>query len=56
MLGVDGIQKVYGSTNNLVPPAITTLVRNVGLTICQSASSIKVCVFNMKLLIANMKY
>lgn len=41
MLGVDGIQKIYGSKNNLVPPAITTLIRNVGLTICQSASIVK---------------
>jgi len=47
MLGVDGIQKIYGSKNNLVPPAITTLIRNVGLTICQSASIVKVCIFKM---------
>ncbi|KAL5239980.1 hypothetical protein ACI65C_007390 [Semiaphis heraclei] len=41
MLGVDSIQKVYGSENNLLPPAITTLIRNVGLTFCQSTSLIK---------------
>ncbi|VVC33420.1 Ubiquinone biosynthesis hydroxylase UbiH/COQ6,FAD-binding domain,Ubiquinone biosynthesis [Cinara cedri] len=41
MLGIDGIQKVYGSKNNLIPSAITTLVRNVGLTFCQSASLFK---------------
>ncbi|XP_060878425.1 ubiquinone biosynthesis monooxygenase COQ6, mitochondrial isoform X1 [Metopolophium dirhodum] len=51
MLGVDGIQKIYGSKSNLVPPAITTLIRNVGLTICQSASIVKVCIFKMKLMI-----
>lgn len=43
MLGVDGIQKLYGSSNNFIPPAITTLVRNVGIAFCQSATSIKVC-------------
>lgn len=56
MLGVDSIQKVYGSNNSLVPSAITKLVRNVGLTVCQSVSSIKVCIFNIKLLIVNMTY
>jgi len=51
MLGVDGIQKIYGSKNNLVPPAITTLIRNVGLTFCQSTSIVKVCIFKIKLMI-----
>ncbi|XP_025193787.1 ubiquinone biosynthesis monooxygenase COQ6, mitochondrial [Melanaphis sacchari] len=41
MLGVDGIQKIYCSNNNLVPLAITTLIRNVGLSFCQSASIMK---------------
>ncbi|XP_060834424.1 ubiquinone biosynthesis monooxygenase COQ6, mitochondrial [Rhopalosiphum padi] len=41
MLGVDGIQKIYGSHNNVVPLAITTLIRNVGLSVCHSASIIK---------------
>lgn len=41
MLGVDGIQKICGSKNNLVPAAITTLIRNVGLSFCQSASIVK---------------
>jgi len=45
MLGVDAIQKIYGSSNNIVPPAITTLIRNVGLSFCQSASIIKVGIF-----------
>lgn len=53
MLGVDSIQKVYGSENNLLPPAITTLIRNVGLTFCQSTSLIKVCNFKIKLKIVN---
>lgn len=44
MLGVDGIQKVYGSNNCLIPPALTTLVRNVGIAFCQSAKPMKVCV------------
>lgn len=51
MLGVDGIQKIYGSKNNLVPPAIITLIRNVGLTFCQSVSIVKVCIFMMKLMV-----
>jgi len=42
MLGIDGIQKVYGSSNNFIPPAITTLVRNMGFAFCQSTSLIKV--------------
>jgi len=50
MLGIDGIQKVYGSNNNLIPPAITTLVRNMGLAVCQSATMIKVCTKNMQLI------
>lgn len=50
MLGVDGIQKIYGSNNNSVPPAITTLVRNIGLAFCQSATMLKVCTVNMKLI------
>lgn len=53
MLGVDVIQKVYGSNNNLVPPAITNLIRNVGITFCQSASIIKVCNFKMKQMITH---
>jgi len=53
MLGVDSIQKIYGSENNLVPPAITTLIRNVGLTFCQSTSIIKVCIFKIKLKIVH---
>lgn len=56
MLGIDGIQKVYGSTNNMVPSAITTLVRNVGLSFCQSASLLKVCVFKIKLMNVTFKY
>lgn len=51
MIGIDSIQKVYGSNNNLVPSAITTLVRNVGLAFCQSATLVKVCILKMKLLI-----
>lgn len=51
MLGIDAIQKVYGSSNSIVPSAITTLVRNVGLSFCQSASSLKVCILSMKLMI-----
>lgn len=43
MLGVDGIQKLYGSNNSLIPPAISSLVRNVGIAFCQSASTMKVC-------------
>lgn len=43
MLGIDGIQKVYGSYNSFIPSAITTLGRNVGLAVCQSASLLKVC-------------
>jgi hypothetical protein len=49
MLGVDGIQKIYGSHNNVVPLAITTLIRNVGLSVCHSASIIKVSIFMMRL-------
>lgn len=43
MLGIDGIQKVYGSSNCIVPSAVTALIRNVGISFCQSASSLKVC-------------
>lgn len=43
MLGVDGIQKLYGSSNNFIPPAFMKLVRDVGIAFCQSASSMKVC-------------
>lgn len=44
MIGIDGIQKIYGSNKNLVPSAIMSLVRNVGLAFCQSSSSLKVCI------------
>lgn len=50
MLGINGIQKVYGSNNNLIPPAVTSLVRNMGLTFCQSATLMKVCVCCLKLM------
>jgi len=53
MLGVDAIQKIYGSSNNFVPPAITTLIRNVGLSFCQSASIIKVCIFKRDYTLSN---
>jgi len=51
MLGIDSIQKVYGSNHSLIPPAITALVRNAGLAFCQSASSMKVCIQNTELII-----
>lgn len=47
MLGIDGIQKVYGN-NNLMPFAISALVRNMGFVVCQSVSSMKVCCTNFK--------
>jgi len=43
MLGIDGIQKVFGSNNTLIPSTITALVRNAGLSFGQSTSLIKVC-------------
>lgn len=51
MLGIDAIQKVYGSSNPMVPSAITTLVRNVGLSFCQSASLLKVCILRMRCMV-----
>lgn len=44
MLGVDGIQKIYGNNNNMMPFAITSLVRNMGFAVCQSVSSMRVCI------------
>lgn len=49
MIGIDGIQKVYGSNNTFVPPAFTTLIRNLGFTVCQSASLMKVNIKNIKI-------
>lgn len=45
MLGIDGIQKVYGSNNSLIPSAIMAFVRNTGLAFCQSPSLLKVCIY-----------
>ncbi|XP_050539759.1 ubiquinone biosynthesis monooxygenase COQ6, mitochondrial [Daktulosphaira vitifoliae] len=41
MIGIDGIQKIYGSHNSLIPNSILTFGRNLGLTFCQSASLLK---------------
>lgn len=56
MLGVDGIQKIYGNNNSMMPFAITALVRNIGFSVCQSISPLKVCILKFILIYIDIDY